>query len=223
MRKFWLFLILLPFPFFSSPRKSPIGAVLPANSNAPIVVIDAGHGGRDRGARAKMPFCEEKRLSLQTARLLKKYLDQLGYRTVMTRSTDAFIPLPKRVQIAQQAHSDLFVSIHYNASRNQAAKGVEIFYYDSQKDRARSKFSKNLASYILPKVTKRTNFQSRGVKKGNFYVIRETSMPAILVEGGFITNPKERSYLKNPAYQERIARGIADGIDLYFKKKKRKP
>lgn len=221
MRLFWVF-TLLPLLIFSAPKKeSRLATFLSGQSAAPTIVLDAGHGGRDRGAKSKLPFCEEKRLCLQTARLVQKYLDQLGYRVVMTRSTDAFLPLSRRVEIAHQAHCEAFVSIHFNASRNPAAKGVEIFFYDSKKDRSRSRSSKRLADFILPRIQRRTSAISRGVKKGNFYVIRETKVPAILVEGGFITHPQERAALKNPTYQEKLARGIADGIDTYFKKMRR--
>lgn len=212
---------LLPLFSFSAPKKEILAALLPGQAAVPTIVIDAGHGGRDRGAKAKAPFCEEKRLSLQTARLVKKYLDQLGYRVVMTRSTDTFLPLSRRVEIAHQAQCEIFVSIHFNASRNPTAQGIEIFFYDSKNDRTRSRLSKRLADAILPRLLRRTAATSRGVKKGNFYVIRETEVPAILIEGGFITNPKERSFLKNSSYQEKLARGIADGIDAYFKKSKR--
>lgn len=217
-----IFLILFPLLSFSAPKKEgPLAALLPGQTAAPTIVLDAGHGGRDRGAKAKVPFCEEKRLCLQTARLVKKYLDQLGYRVIMTRSTDAFLPLARRVEIAHQAHCEAFVSIHFNASRNPSAQGVEIFFHDSKEDRSRSRSSKRLAELILPRIQRRTSAISRGVKKGNFYVIRETKVPAILVEGGFITHPKERLFLKNPTYQEKLARGIADGIDTYFRKMKR--
>lgn len=187
------------------------------SSVSPTIVIDAGHGGTDRGTRSKNPFCEEKRICLQTARLVKKYLDQLGYRVVMTRSNDAFISLARRVEIAEQASSSVFVSIHYNSARNPTAQGVEIFFYDSKEDRSRTISSKRLAEAILPGLIRRTKAQSRGVKKGNYYVLRENPMPAIIVEGGFISNPQECSLLKSPPYQDQIARGIADGIDRYFK------
>lgn len=185
--------------------------------DAPTVVIDVGHGGTDRGARAHFPYCEEKRLCLLTARLVRQYLDQLGFHVVMTRNTDDFISLPKRVEIADQARANIFVSIHFNSSRSPEAEGVEIFFSDSKEDRARGTASRKLADSILSRVIRRTSAASRGVKKGNFYVIRETSMPAVLVEGGFISNPEERVLLKSRDYQEKIARGIADGIDQYFK------
>jgi N-acetylmuramoyl-L-alanine amidase len=201
-------------------EKSPVLGALSSSTPGPTIVIDAGHGGTDRGARAKLPFCEEKRLCLQTARLVRKYLDQLGYHVVMTRTSDAFISLSRRVEIAQQSGSAIFVSIHYNSSRNPAAQGIEVFFHDSKDNKSRASRSKKLADSILPRILRRTSATSRGIKKGNFYVIRETEMPAVLIEGGFISNPKERGQLKSIDYQESIARGIADGIDHYFRKSK---
>ncbi|MBI3508823.1 MAG: N-acetylmuramoyl-L-alanine amidase [Chlamydiia bacterium] len=187
---------------------------------AQTVVIDPGHGGTDRGARGKMPFCEEKRLCLQTAKLVRQYLDQLGYRVVMTRENDAFVPLARRVEIAQQASSSIFVSIHYNSARSPTAQGIEIFFCDSQDQKQKTLASKRLAETILPRLIRRTSATSRGVKRANYYVIRETIMPAVLIEGGFISNPLERAQLKTIEYQEKIARGIADGIDSYFRRKR---
>ncbi len=186
--------------------------------SATTIILDVGHGGTDLGARAKSPYCEEKKLCLQTARLVKKHLNQLGYHVVMTRESDAYVSLARRVEIATQAGGDLFVSVHYNSTRNPIAKGIEVFF-DSKEDKVRAKSSKKLADAVLGRVLRRTEAVSRGVKKGNFYVIRETSMPAILVEGGFISNPDERGRLRTREYQEKIALGIADGVDRFIKKK----
>ncbi|MES2273468.1 MAG: N-acetylmuramoyl-L-alanine amidase [Chlamydiota bacterium] len=205
---------------FASLKKEPgrrVASVLQSAPGAPTIVIDAGHGGTDRGAKGRLPYCEEKKICLLTARLVKKYLDQLGYHVVMTRNTDSFIPLPRRVEIASQASGAIFVSVHFNSSRNSTAHGIEVFFHDSKQERSKASSSKKLADAILGRVIRRTSAQSRGVKKGNFYVIRETHMPSVLVEGGFISNPQERSLLKSRDYQEKIARGIADGIDHYFK------
>ncbi len=180
-------------------------------------MIDIGHGGTDRGARAGGPFCEEKRICLQTGRLVKKYLDQLGYRVILTRSTDVFVSLARRVEMADQARASLFVSIHYNSAPSSQAKGIEVFYSESKEEKVRSSASKRLAQTILSRVIHRTSAVSRGVKKGNFFVIRETSMPAVIVEGGFISNLEERICLKDHAYIDKIARGIADGVDLYYR------
>ncbi len=195
-----------------------IGSVYAADPSAPTIVIDPGHGGTDRGAKAKPPYCEEKKISLLTARLVKKYLDQLGYHVVMTRNTDAFVSLSDRVEIANQAGCNVFVSVHFNSSRHTSAQGIEVFFSESG-EQSRSSSSKKLADSILSRVIRHTSAHSRGVKRGNFYVIRETSMPSVLVEGGFISNDEERAFLKSREYQEKIARGIADGIDLYFKQR----
>lgn len=200
---------------------APAGSLLNL-PDAPTVVLDVGHGGTDRGARAGPPYCEEKRITLLTARLVKQYLEQLGYHVVMTRSADHFISLPKRVEMAKQAHAHIFVSVHYNSSRSPDAKGIEVFFFDSKENKNRATASRKLADSILNRLIRKTSASSRGVKKGNFYVIRETAMPAVLVEGGFISNPKERALLKSRDYQEKIAQGIADGIDRYFKAGPRK-
>jgi N-acetylmuramoyl-L-alanine amidase len=206
-------LSFLSLIFFAA---APAGSLL-HSPDAPTIVIDVGHGGTDEGAKAKNPYCEEKRLCLLTARLVKQYLEQLGYHVVMTRSTDNFIPLPKRVEIAKQAQANIFVSVHYNSSRSPEAKGIEVFFFDSKENKKRAFASQKLADSILSKVIRKTSAHSRGVKRGNFFVIRETSMPAVLVEGGFISNPEERALLKSRKYQEKIAQGIADGVDQYFK------
>lgn len=214
---FLFFLFSLSLPNTGDTRKKEIVASVLSSPVSPTIVIDAGHGGTDRGTKSKNPFCEEKRVCLQTARLVKKYLDQLGYHVVMTRTTDAFIPLARRVEIADQASCSVFVSIHYNSARNPTAQGIEIFFYDSKEDRSRTISSKRLAEAILPGLIRRTDAHSRGVKKGNYYVLRESTMPAIIIEGGFISNPQECALLKTPSYQDQVARGIADGIDRYFK------
>ncbi|HSX11258.1 MAG TPA: N-acetylmuramoyl-L-alanine amidase [Chlamydiales bacterium] len=214
-----IFFLTLLLPLMAGP---PTGSVINV-PDAPTVVLDVGHGGTDRGARGHLPYCEEKKICLLTARLVKQYLDQLGYHVVMTRNTDAFISLPRRVEIATQAQGNIFVSVHFNSSRSPEASGIEVFFHDSKENRPRTGASRKLADAVLSRVIRRTSAQSRGVKKGNFFVIRETSMPAILVEGGFISNPDERVLLKSRDYQEKIARGIADGVDQYFKARWKKP
>ena len=219
----FFFLVLL-FPFLAAcaagkaeRASTPIGSAL--SSTGPTIVIDAGHGGLDLGARGQKPYCEEKRISLQTARLVKQYLSQLGYHVIMTRVSDSFVSLNKRTETANKAGSELFVSIHFNSSRNPTAKGIEVFFCDAKNNAIRTSSSRRLATLVLTRLIRRTNAVSRGVKKGNFFVIRETQMPAILVEGGFISNPGELNKLKDPKYIDQIARAVADGVDQYFKKK----
>ena len=213
----------MPLSLMSAPKKKRSSLVesnysaLSFQSSNPVIVVDAGHGGLDYGTKAKGPYCVEKRVALETAKLVRKYLDQLGYRVVLTRSTDVFIPLWRRVQTANKRNCALFVSVHYNSSPTKSAHGIEVFYCDRKKAKKCSKASKKLANRVLKHVIHRTKAKSRGVKKGNFYVIRETKIPAILIEGGFISNYGERCKLKKNRYLDKIARGIADGVDQYFK------
>lgn len=188
----------------------------PSNQNIvePTVILDAGHGGVDEGAKVKT--FKEKRLCLSTVLLVKRYLEDRGYRVILTRWKDNYVSLPKRVSIANRSQAAIFVSIHYNASSNSEAKGIEIYYHDS-KDRSRAWASKRLASCILPTMIDNTAASSRGVRRGNFHVIRETQMPAVLIEGGFVTNPDERELLKDKDYIDMLAKGIAEGIEKYLK------
>lgn len=179
-----------------------------------LVVLDPGHGGFDLGACSGN--CVEKKLCLATAERVKKYLNDKGYRVIMTRTRDVFIPLEKRTKLANQVRSKIFVSLHYNAAKSSSASGIEVFYYNS-KDPYRLRQSKKLATAVLGKMLARSGAISRGVKAGNFYVIRETSMPSILVEGGFITHARERGLISDARYREKLARAIADGIHTYFK------
>lgn len=186
----------------------------PSSALKPLIVIDAGHGGTDEGA--KVNAFMEKKLTLTTALLTKKHLEELGYRVILTRSRDVYLPLQRRVSIANKTKGSLFVSIHFNSSPSADAHGIEIFYFDS-KELWRTKASKRLANCILHRSLDQTEALSRGIKQGNFHVIRETDMPAVLVEGGFITNREERGKLRDRTYLDRLAVGIAQGIDKYMK------
>jgi len=179
-----------------------------------LVILDPGHGGYDLGAR--MSSVDEKSLALSTALLTKKHLQDMGYRVVLTRSRDVFISLEKRALIANETKGKLFVSIHFNAANNPIAKGVEVFYNMAQ-DKIRGASSKKLATGVLHKIIDKTASENRGIKEGNFFVIRETKMPSILVEAGFMTHPDELHLLKDIQYRDKIAKGIAEGVDLYFR------
>jgi len=199
-------------PHQQKPYKKIMPISLPVKEK-PLVVLDAGHGGSDEGA--KVQTFMEKNLTLMTSLLVKKHLVEKGYRVVLTRSRDTVLSLPERVAIAQRAKADLLISIHYNAALNKEAKGIEVFYYNAGEP-WRAQASKRLAQAILQDLIGATAAISRGVKIGNHHLTRESSMPAVLVEGGFITNAEERSQLRNAAYREKIAQAIASGIDKYL-------
>lgn len=182
-----------------------------------VVLLDPGHGGKDVGTQSiSKPRCQEKNLNLMTAKFVKMFLQRRGYRVLMTREDDTFISLDKRVQIANEVKPMIFVSIHYNAAPSSEAKGVEIFYHVSKDNKERTTASHKLAQSILKQVLFQTKALSRGVKNGNYLVIRDTKIPAVLVEGGFVTNEAELQLLKDPTYLKRLAWGISKGIDDYL-------
>lgn len=194
-------------PELSEPKKPP------------LIVVDAGHGGDDFGTRsASKPKYHEKSLNLTTALILSDFLQKMGYRILMTRSKDEFITLQKRAEFANDRQADLFVSVHYNSAPSKKAEGIEVFYYKSDEDKSRSSESRKLAASVLAQLTQLTKAKSRGVKHGNFAVIRETKMPAVLVEAGFLTNEDEMEKIKDPAYVKSVAWGIAQGIQAYLTK-----
>lgn len=185
------------------------------------IMIDAGHGGHDVGTQSiSKPRYQEKSLNLVTAKFLKGYLQQLGYNVCMTREEDVFVSLEKRAQLANEKKPTLFVSIHYNSAPSAEAQGVEVFFYQSKENKERVIKSKRLAQAILKRVLEETHAKSRGIKHGNYAVIRETTMPAVLIEGGFVTNEAELQKLKDPNYLKSLAWGIAQGIEDYLQKKK---
>ncbi|MBA2368825.1 MAG: N-acetylmuramoyl-L-alanine amidase [Candidatus Protochlamydia sp.] len=182
-----------------------------------FVVIDPGHGGHDVGTQSvSNPRYQEKSLNLVTAQFVSSYLEQLGYQVLMTRESDKFISLDKRAQIANIQKPALFVSIHYNSAPSSEAQGVEVFFYQCKEQKGRAQKSKILAQAVLKHIISQTEAKSRGVKHGNYAVIRETNMPAILIEGGFVTNDAELQKLKDPNYLKKLAWGIVKGIEEYL-------
>lgn len=178
-----------------------------AASQAPrqstTVVIDAGHGGFDRGGipRQRVP---ESMMNLDVAQRLKAVLQVSGYRVVMTRDSDVFIPLGTRVAIANSYRDAIFVCIHFNATPRSAASGIETYFYSSQ--------SLGLASAIHYYVAGGAPSANRGVRRRGFFVLRRTTIPSVLVECGFLTNPNEAQYAQNSAYRQKLAMEIAHGI-----------
>jgi N-acetylmuramoyl-L-alanine amidase len=139
----------------------------------------------------------------------------MGFQTAMTRKDDTFVTLDNRAKIANELNPALFVSVHFNSAPAVKAEGVEVFYYRSEKDKGRSAASKTLAENILSRIIMNTDANSRGVKHGDLAVIRKTNMPAVLVEGGFLTNESEYQKLKDANYIKRMMWGIAQGIQKF--------
>ncbi len=183
------------------------------------IVIDPGHGGHDMGTQSiSKPRYQEKSLNLVTAKFVRDYLQQLGYQVLMTREEDKFISLDRRAEMANEHKPTLFISIHYNSAPIAEAQGIEVFFYQSKDRKERTVKSKHLAQLVLKNILLETKAKSRGIKPGNFLVIRQTKMPAILVEGGFVTNEAELQNLKDPIYLKRLAWGIVKGVEEYLSK-----
>ena len=221
-QRYSLFILAMGlFTGCSQPRyieePEPIAMEMPQFTRGPVIVIDAGHGGKDLGTNSKSPHYEEKLLTLDTAFLVEHYLQKMGYRTVLTRTEDIFVPLKKRSSIANDLDAKVFVSVHYNSAPSKQANGIEVFYYNSEKERKRANDSRVLAQNVLDEVIGETRAKSRGVKHGNLSVVREAGMPAILVEGGFLTNEAERSMILQHTYMERLAWAVANGVHKYLR------
>ena len=173
-------------------------------SGSPItVVIDAGHGGHDRGGIPGQRVAE-KNMTLDVAQRLRNVLTAGGYRVVMTRDSDVFVPLPTRVAIANSNPNAIFVCIHFNSAKRMGAGGIETYFY--------SRESLPLASAIHYYVAGGAPSANRGVRRRGFYVLRKTGIPAVLVECGFLTNPTEAAYAQTVSYREKLAEEIAAGI-----------
>ncbi len=184
-----------------------------------VIILDAGHGGRDPGSMSHREDYEEKSLTLSTVFLVQDHLKKLGYKTVLTRNHDIYVPLHTRAELANDLDANLFVSIHYNFSTSRDVEGVEVYVYKEEKtpNNPRILQSKQLAQTTLASVIERTGAKSRGVKQANFAVIRETQMPAILIEAGFLSNPHECERIHDPQYLRQLSWGIAKGIDKYLR------
>jgi N-acetylmuramoyl-L-alanine amidase len=167
------------------------------------VVIDAGHGGHDRGGIPGQRIAE-KDMTLDVAQRLRNVLAASGYRVVMTRDSDVFVSLPTRVAIANSYRNAIFVCIHFNATKRSGAGGIETYFY--------SRDSLQLASAIHYYVAGGAPSSNRGVRRRGFYVLRKTNIPAVLVECGFLTNPTEAAYARSASYRQKLAEEIAVGV-----------
>lgn len=173
-----------------------------------LIVVDAGHGGSDPGALG-VAGNHEKDYTLAVANKMVELLKQYPeFQVVPTRTTDVFLELSERVAIANEMGADLFLSIHANSFSNPKTGGTETFYYNAN--------SKNLAQVVHKHLQQATGFPNRGVKSSGFYVIKHTTMPAVLTETGFLSNPSENSQLTSPAFQEKIAKSLVAAIREYY-------
>jgi N-acetylmuramoyl-L-alanine amidase len=177
------------------------------------VVIDPGHGGTDPGAIG-IGGIRETDVVLEVSKIVKKLLSEKGVKVRLTRKNELDLDLPPRVNFANKTNADIFVSIHANASRGKRRdiNGLETFYFRGWRGRL---LAKRIQQHIL-RVS--PGSPDRGVKQGRFYVIKNTRMPAVLVEIGFLTGRLDARRLEKTAHRKRIAYAISKGILEYLSK-----
>ena len=167
------------------------------------VVIDAGHGGFDRGG-IRQNIIPEKDVALDVALRLQKSLRSAGLKTVMTRADDRFVTLDRRVAVANAERNAIFMCIHFNSALRASARGIETFY------KAPSEAS--LAGRIQSNLMRTTPGVNRGIKRASFYVLSRTKVRAVLAECGFLTNPEDAALAKSAGYRQKLAEQISRGI-----------
>jgi N-acetylmuramoyl-L-alanine amidase len=202
------------------------------------VVIDPGHGGTDHGTHGRASF--EKTMTLDVARRVERDLAGSGLRVILTRTADETVPLEDRVEFARAKAADVYVSIHFNSGGS--AEGIETYCVSPAGASSTANFNGNssdrdtgggdssvvtnnrfdsqnvwLAHCIQRSALQATGAMDRGVRRARFWVLRYASCPAILIEGGFLTNPSEEQRILRADYRETLARAVADGILTYAK------
>ena len=206
------------------------------------VVLDPGHGGHDFGASSRYGF--EKNFALDVALRARTLLEAQGYKVVMTRSTDVFIPLEQRPAVANHIAHSIFISIHFNSSSSNAdARGFEIFSMAprgapatndpgprerdlrAEPGNALELPSSALAGSIFHSLLGQVPMEDRGLKYARFAVLRLCAVPAVLVECGFVSNNEESSLISSAAWRAQVAEAIADGVENYklLAEKKQRP
>jgi N-acetylmuramoyl-L-alanine amidase len=201
----------------------------PTPETISLVVLDPGHGGQDSGVMAAGML--EKDLTLDVAKRVERLVRLKGLPVLLTREGDDYVPLASRAAVANREHDCVFVSIHFNEGKKPVATGVETYYasHIASGFPAMSSWlpflqrtaeppdpeSQSLAGFIQEALVSQTQAFDRGTKAEQFFVIANVKHPAVLVEGGFLTNKDEVSKLGLPEYREQIATAITDGITRY--------
>lgn len=171
--------------------------------NFKTVIIDAGHGDFDSGARTRKGVLE-KNLALDVALKVAPKLQSAGFRTILTRRSDVFVHLEDRAKISNRYPDAVFVSIHFNDAGRKPVMGIESYYFSPE--------SKQMAERMVHTLANELNMPDRGARVARFRVLRSNENPAVLMECGYLTSAKEASLIVQDGYRERIAQGIARGL-----------
>lgn len=194
-------------PVIKTPKpKEPPVLISGGKIKGKVIVIDAGHGGTDYGAIRN--GINEKDINLDVAKRVEDILRRKGYKVGMTRTNDIFVSLEDRCKISASMNPSIFVSIHVNSCVGTEPRGIETHYYHDN--------SVELANTIHSKMTKAIQSPNRGLFKSKFYVINHTTVPAVLLEIGFISNDRERAELITPKRKQATAQAISEGIIEYI-------
>lgn len=213
-----------------SPPESRIAQPSAAPGPFAVVILDPGHGGQDSGAMCGGLL--EKDLTLDVARRIDRLLDSEGISTLMTRLGDTYVSLADRAAFANRIRNCIFVSIHFNEGNKPVATGVETYYAAHQitagslmaswlpflwkpLSDSPNPESQRLAGFVQDALVARTRAVDRGTQPGQFFVIANVSAPAVLIEGGFLTNKEDISKLTSEDYRDQIAAAVADGVLHY--------
>lgn len=196
-----------------APEKAASGKTRDEESDIPLIVVDAGHGGEDSGCGGDGVY--EKDINLQIALLVKDRLEEKGFQVMMPRETDEYLAKEERVELANSYQADAYISIHQNTyeGSDKSVCGIETWYDGADETRD----SGRLAKLVHQETIKSTGAAERVLWDiSDLCVTNRTLMPACLIETGFLTNGEECRRLSSPEYQEKVAEGIAEGIALYF-------
>lgn len=183
-------------------------------SDIPLIIIDAGHGGEDSGCWGDGVY--EKDINLQIALLVKSKLEEKGFQVILPRETDEYLAKEERVELANSYQADAYISIHQNTyeGSDKSVSGIETWYDGSDDTRD----NERLARLVHQETLKSTGARERELWDiADLCVTNRTLMPACLIETGFLTNSGECRLLSSAEYQEKVAEGIVEGIDLYFR------
>lgn len=197
------------------------------------IVIDPGHGGKDNGAQNTRLRLKEKSMALDVALRLERILKQAGYRVVLTRRKDTFIPLPLRPARARKEKADLFISIHFNAMENKKVAGTETYILTPQYQRSTSSSRPTSADKVRhsgngedvwnavlgyrmhSSLVRALKSDDRGLKRARFAVLRDLDCPGLLVEGGYLSNDAEARKIGTAKWRQELAVAIASGVQQY--------
>lgn len=168
------------------------------------IVLDPGHGGSDQGASSSTPSKSlEKNYTLKTAKELKKLLNKEGAHVKMTRSNDKYVSLDDR-----NIKGDAFISIHNDALDSSNANGVTVYWFKDKQE--------SLAQTLNSAIQKKALLTNRGSRQQNYQVLRQTDIPAVLLELGYISNPTDESMINDQLHRQVVEQAIVDGLKQYF-------